>query len=106
MNSKEFKIEVVRILESNVKFEGHVNIVVNNLTEEKQNAILIWVNRCKLGETRPEPCRKFKNLIAFIYKSGDNRIRSILTKKKNSYFIELFLDKHKYYDKKRRYLGL
>jgi len=50
--------------------------------------------------------KKFKQLISFIYKSNDNRIRGILTKEKNEYFIELFLDKHKYYDRKRKYLGL
>jgi len=40
----------------------------------------------------------------FIYKSNDNKIRGLLTKEKNAYFIELFLDKHKYYNRKRRYL--
>ena len=44
--------------------------------------------------------------MAFIFKSNDNHIRGILIKEKNSYFIELFLDKHQYYDQKRGYLGL
>ena len=37
---------------------------------------------------------------------NDNKIRGILTKEKNAFFIELFLDKHKYYDGKRKYFGI
>jgi len=103
---KEFKNDVKKIVGAEIRFDGHVNLVINNIPEEKQKSILMWINECKLGKTKPEPCKKFKNLISFIYKSNDNRIRGILTKEKNSYFIELFLGKHKYYDRKKRYLGI
>ena len=103
---EEFRNKVNQIVESEIKLDGHVNLIINNISEQKQKIILMWIKECKLGMTKPEPCKNFKNLIAFIYKSNDNRIRGVLTKKKNSFFLELFLDKHKYYDRKRKYLGL
>jgi len=106
LSVEEFKEEVKKILESEIKFDGHCHQIINNISEERRNSILGWVQECKQGITRPEPCKNFRHLISFIYKSNDNKIRGILTKEKNSYFIELFLDKHKYYDRKRRYLGL
>lgn len=106
MQAEDFKIKVKEILGAEINFGGHVNQIINNIPEERQKSILRWVNDCQEGIIKPEPCRNFRNLISFIYKSNDNRIRGILTKEKNAYFIELFLDKHKYYDRKRRYLGL
>lgn len=106
MNPEEFKVEIKNILGNELKFDGHVNLVVKTIKEEKQRDILNWIKDCKAGLTKPEPCKNFKHFISFIYKSNDNRIRGILTKEKNAYFIELFLDKHKYYDRKRKYLGL
>ena len=106
MKAEEFKEKVKEVLEAEIKFDGHVNQIVGVVTDERQESILNWIKDCKKGMIRPEPCKRFKNLISFIYKSNDNRIRGILTKEKNSYFIELFLDKHKYYDRKRRFLGL
>ena len=106
MKVDEFKKEVEEILEVELKFDGHINSIINNLSEDKQNTIFDWVRNCKTGKAIPEPCKNFKNLMAFIYKSSDNKIRGILTKEKNSYFLELFLGKHKYYDRKRKKLGL
>lgn len=106
MKAEDFKKEVKNILKSEVKFDGHVDVVINNISEEKQKAMLEWINDCALGKNKPEPCKNFRSLISFIYKSNDNRIRGILTKEKNSFFVELFIDKHKYYDRKRRYLGI
>ena len=106
MNAEEFKIEVKSILNSGVKFDGHINKVINSTTIEKQKIIIKWIKECYKESQIPEPCKRVKDAIAFIYKSKDNKIRGILTKKKNSFFIELFLDKHKYYDQKRKYLGI
>ncbi len=106
MQAEKFKDRVKEILETEIKFDGHVNQIIGNVSDERQNLILNWIKDCKQGITRPEHCKNYKNLISFIYKSNDNRIRGILTKEKNSYFIELFLDKHKYYDRKRKFLGL
>lgn len=106
MRADEFKKEVKSIVDSDIRFDGHIALVVNSIGEEKQKSILKWVGSCKAGEERPQPCKNFKEMISFIYKSNDNKIRCILTKEKNAYFIELFLDKHNYYDRKRKYLGL
>lgn len=96
MKAEEFKYKVKEILSSDINFDGHVDLVISNITEDKQEIILNWIRDCKEGNERPEPCKRFKNLITFIYKSNDNKIRGLLTKEKNAYFIELFLDKHKY----------
>lgn len=106
MRAEEFKNEVKKIVGADIKFEGHVEKIIANITEDRRNSILNWVKCCKAGIVIPEPCKNYRHIIAFIYKSSDNMIRGILTKEKNAYFIELFLDKHKYYDRKRRYLGL
>jgi len=106
LESKEFKEKVKKIVNADINFGGHIETIINNLTEKKQELILKWVNECHLGIQRPQPCKKARNLIAFIYKSSDDNIRGILTKEKGSYFIELFLDNHKYYDRKRKYLGI
>lgn len=106
MRAEEFRERVKSLLGVEIKFAGHVDLVIENISEERQEAILKWIERCKLGTERPEPCKNFRNLLSFIYKSSDNKIRGILTKEKNAYFIELFLDKHRYYDQKRKYLGM
>lgn len=106
MKADEFKEKVKSLLGNDIKFDGHVNLVINNIDESKTISILKWIRGCKEGVEIPEPCKNYRNLISFIFKSNDNKIRGILTKEKNSYFIELFLDKHKYYDRKRKYLGI
>ena len=106
MNVEEFKREVVGILGLEIRFDGRVDAVLKTIPEERVVSIIDWVRKCQKGAEIPEPCKNFRNVISFIYKSNDNKIRGILTKEKNSYFIELFLDKHKYYDRKRKYLGL
>lgn len=106
MKAEEFKSKVFGILGNDIKFDGHVELVIRNIDDAKAEVLLDWIKDCKDGKEIPEPCKKFRNLISFIFKSNDNKIRGILTKEKNSYFIELFLDKHKYYDRKRRYLGI
>jgi len=106
LNPDDFKEKVKAHLGEDIKFDGHVDLVIISIGEEKQQNILKWTQECKEGMQIAHPCKRFSNLLSFIYKSNDNNIRGILTKEKNSYFIELFLDKHKYYDRKRRYLGL
>lgn len=106
MQPDEFKREVEKILGSSLKFDGHVNQIISQIDEQKQQSLLLWAKECKEGIHRPEPCKKYRHLLAFIYKSNDNQVRGILVKEKGGYFIELFLDKHKYYDRQRRYLGL
>lgn len=87
-----------------INFDGHIKKIVQD--ERKAQDILDWLRRCRKGDAKYEPCKNYPELVAFIYKSSDNQVRGILTKKKNSYFVELFIDKHKYYDEKRKYLGI
>ncbi|MFA6089185.1 MAG: hypothetical protein WC755_04945 [Candidatus Woesearchaeota archaeon] len=67
--------------------------------------MLNWIKDCKLGN-EPAITTKQNEIIAFIFKSNQTNFRAILTKKKNSYYIWLFLGAHKYYDKKREDLGI
>lgn len=106
MQVNQFKKEVKSILGEEIKFDGRMNQIINHVSEERTGSILKWIKGCKQEKFKPEPCKNFRHLVSFVYKSNDNIIRGILTKKKNSCFIELFLDKHKYYDRKRKYLGL
>lgn len=106
MKPDEFKEKAREILNCEIVFDGHIKKVLDGISEKRQNKILDWLKECRDGGQAPEPCKNFKKLVSFIYKSNDNRIRGILTKEKNSFFIELFLDKHKYYDRKRKYLGI
>lgn len=73
-------------------------------SNQKEN-LLLWIKRCKEGNEQVASSKKDKELIAFFFKPNVNNIRGILTKKKGSFFIALFLDKHKYYDRERKKLG-
>lgn len=106
MEHKEFIKTIKKILNRNIKFEGHIAKIINNIDDKKAKNIINWIKDCRDNKEKYEPCKNYIELIAFIYKSNDNEIRGILSKKKNKYFIELFLDKHKYYDRKRKYLGI
>jgi len=41
--------------------------------------------------------KRDRNIIGFVKRFGSN-LRAILTKQKEGYFLNLFLDKHKYYE--------
>ncbi|MCK5025070.1 MAG: hypothetical protein KAS15_00655 [Nanoarchaeota archaeon] len=72
MKANEFKEAVIGILNQDIKFDGHVEKVAESITEHRQEKILGWIKECKEGAQRPEPCKNFRNLISFIYKSSDN----------------------------------
>ena len=106
MKADEFKQKVVEILGSEIKFDEHVDLVIDHTSIERQNSIIEWIKRCSTREENPEFSKAYKDIMGFVYKSNDNKIRGILTKEKNAYFIALFLGNHKYYERKRRELGL
>lgn len=106
MQANEFQDAVKKILEAEIRFDGHIKKIVENIAPSRIESIIEWIKSCKEGAWKAESCKNVRDWVAFIYKSSDNSIRGILIKEKNSYFIELFLDKHKYYDLKRKYLGL
>lgn len=93
-------------LEGKISFEGHFDLVFDNLKENRQQQLLDWIKECKKGKSIPISSDIIKDLLGFILRFRDTNFRAILTKKKNEYFIALFLDKHKYYENERRKLGI
>ncbi|MEK6952262.1 MAG: hypothetical protein AABX29_04560, partial [Nanoarchaeota archaeon] len=85
------------ILGDYITFEGHFDLVFDSLKENKQRQLIEWVKECKEGKHLVLSSDKIKDLLGFVLRFRDTNLRAILTKKKNEYFIALFLDKHKYY---------
>lgn len=102
----EGKEKIEDVLGRDIKFEGHFNTVFDNLKESRQKQLIEWVRECKNGNSIALSSDRIKDLLAFILRFRDTNLRAILTKKKNEYFIALFLDKHKYYENERRKLGV
>jgi len=102
----EAMAKIREILGDNISFEGHFNTVFDSLKENRQQQIINWVRNCKEGKTMAISSDRIKDLLGFILRFRDTNFRIILTKKKNEYFIALFLDKHKYYENERRKLGI
>ena len=103
-NQAREKIE--EILGSKISFEGHFNMVFDNLKENRQKQLIEWVNQCGEGKSIPISSDRIKELLGFVLRFRNTNFRAILTKKKNEYFIALFLDKHKYYESERKKLGI
>jgi len=102
----EARKKIEEVLSSTISFEGHFNMVFDNLKETRQEQLIGWVQECKQGKSIPISSDRVKGLLGFVLRFRDTNFRAILTKKKNEYFIALFLDKHKYYEDKRRTLGI
>lgn len=106
MLHNEAKKRIEEILGGRISFEGHFDMVFDNLKENRQKQLIDWVKDCKEGKSIPISSDKIKDLLGFVFRFRDTNFRAILTKKKNEYFIALFLDKHKYYENERRKLGI
>lgn len=104
-DTEQIKKEIITILGNDISFEGHFDVVVSNMKDNLMNSLIEWIKHCKKEEEPISTNKKLKNIIVFFFKPSDSRFRGILTKEKNAYFITLFLDKHKYYDKERKRLG-
>ncbi len=98
--------KVIKEILGEISFEGHFNKVFDNLKENRQKELIEWVNICKAGKCIAISSDRVKDLLGFVLRFRTDNFRAILTKKKNEYFIALFLDKHKYYESERRKLGL
>ena len=105
MQVEEVKQKVTEILSQQIEFEGHFDAVIGNMTENQQLNLLEWVKKRFNKDIYPEPSPYFTDLLVFFFKPAVTNIRAILTKKKNSYFLALFSDKHKYYKREREKLG-
>ena len=102
----EARGKIQEILGGKISFEGHFDLVFDNLKESRQQQLIEWVKDCKEGKSIPISSDLIKDLLGFILRFRNTNFRAILTKKKNEYFIALFLDKHKYYENERRNLGI
>ncbi len=100
------KANIREILGENITFGKHFNGVFDNLKESRQKEMIAWVKECKEGNSIAISSDKIKGLLAFVLRFRNTNFRAILTKKKNGYFIALFLDKHKYYENERNKLGV
>jgi hypothetical protein len=100
----EARKKIAEVLEQKIGFEGHFDKCFDNLKDTQQNELITWVKNCGERHENPIQSRKDRNIIGFVRKFGSN-LRAILTKEKESYFICLFLDKHKYYDTELMKLG-
>lgn len=104
LQHKEAREIIIKLLETNVKFEGHFNKCFDQLKETQQNDLIRWIKDCKEYKTTPIQSKKDRRLIGFVKRIGSN-LRTILTKEKEGYFIVIFLDKHKYYETEMEKLG-
>ncbi|MCK5283579.1 MAG: hypothetical protein KAK00_09320 [Nanoarchaeota archaeon] len=102
----EVREKIEEILGGEISFEGHFNIVFDNLKENRKKQLIEWITECKEGKSIPISSDRIKELLGFVLRFRSTNFRAILTKKKNEYFIALFLDKHKYYENERRKLGI
>jgi len=104
LQAEDAKKIIKDILESDVSFEGHFNKCFDNLKDSQQKELFDWVKDCKLFKANPIQSKTDRERIGFVNRFGSN-LRAILTKKKQGYFIALFLDKHKYYEMEMKDLG-
>jgi len=98
--------KIKEILGEHIEFEGHFDKVFGVLKDTRQTQLIDWIKSCHKGNEIPISSDKVKDLLGFVLKFRETHFRAILTKKKNEFFIALFLDKHKYYEDQRRKLGL
>jgi len=106
MDTKEVKAKLIEFFGYQIRFNKNFENFVSNLKEGMQEDLIKWCEDCKndiaLGSVPPK--KEFKDLFVFFRKIG-NQVRATLIKEQNSNFIELILDNHYAYDKKRQELG-
>jgi len=104
LQHEEARKLIAQILGCDVKFDGHFDKCFDNIEVTQQAEFLGWIKDCKLKKANPIQSKTNRELIGFVRRIGSN-LRAILTKEKQGYFIELFLDKHKYYESEMDKLG-
>ena len=104
LHHQEAREKILEILGSQVSFEGHFDSCFDALKESQQQALVDWVKVCNDWKIDSIKSKKYNELLGFVKRIGSN-LRAILTKKKEGYFLVLFLDKHKYYEIEMERLG-
>jgi len=95
--AKEGKEKILAILGQELKFDGHFDRCFENLKETQQEELILWIKDCKERKTSVIQSKLNREIIGFVKRFGSN-LRAILTKRKEGYFLALFLDLHKYYE--------
>ncbi len=87
-----------------VSIDGHFDKCFANLKETQQDELFVWLRDCVERRANPIQSKRDREVIGFVKRFGSD-LRAILTKKKDGYFLALFLDKHKYYEDEMARLG-
>ncbi|MFC1691226.1 hypothetical protein ACFL0W_03515 [Nanoarchaeota archaeon] len=99
------KKKIKTILGEHVKFKGKYEKTFENMSQNFQNELLVWVEKCVLKEVPVIQSEKYAEIIGFIKKTGEGNNRAMIIKRKNGDFIEFYLGNHKYYDQERNNWG-
>lgn len=97
MQAEEGKRLIQETLGQELKFEGHFIKCFENLKDTQQEELIQWAKDCREYRADPIQSKTNREIIGFVRRFGSN-IRAVLIKKKEGYFLVLFLDKHKYYE--------
>lgn len=100
------KLQIEKILGAKIRYEGHFNKIIATMDDSMITALLQWAKDCKEDRAYFKQSKKIPGMLIFIFRPNDTRYRAILTKKRNSYFLSFFLDKHKYYERELQELGI
>lgn len=73
MQADEIKEKIKAIL-GEIEFEGHFDLVINNMEEKMQLHLLEWVKKCHDREIYPDPSPIDHSLLAFFFKPNVNNI--------------------------------
>lgn len=106
MEPEAVKARIGKILGASIRYEGHFDKIIATMGDNILSALLQWAKDCKEDRAYFKQSKKIAGLLIFIFRPNDTRYRAILTKKRNSYFLSFFLDKHKYYERELQELGI
>lgn len=104
MQAEESRRIILTIPGSELQFDGHFDKCFENLKETQQQELIYWIKDCRDHKTNVIQSKNDRDIIGFVKRFGSN-LRAILTKRKEGYFLNLFLDKHKYYEIEMQKLG-
>ncbi|MBI3032304.1 hypothetical protein HYY69_02415 [Candidatus Woesearchaeota archaeon] len=104
MNVENLKQKLKELFGEQVVFNKDFDRYAETIKNIDEN-LMIWCQRLKNGEIKPEFGSIFSDYVIFIKKIGSSN-RCIIIKIKNGEFKEVHLGDHAYYDKLRKQLGI
>jgi len=115
MNPKQFKTDILNLLNQNYKIEflgNDFDKICSRLTFSRADKIYVWIRRVVSRRVQPIIIGnrgEYKDwssneLLIFRYpfRIGNDEYRILFVKVKNSIYIEFHLGNHKYYDRIRK----